>query len=116
MAEWIRISFGMASEVGRGIGVLDGGGYRRQEWAVLGVNLGRLFVTILWKYMQQSSCCWGREWCWSRSVCCEVYASVMCRRWNVAATFICFVLRRWIQLHWLWIRCYKGRLWRSWYV
>ena len=31
--------FGMVSGVGRGMGVLDGGGNRRQEGAVLMVNL-----------------------------------------------------------------------------
>jgi len=36
MAEWIQISFGMASEVGRGIGVLDGGGYRRRGMSSFG--------------------------------------------------------------------------------
>jgi len=36
----------MVSEVGRGMGrVLDGGGERRREGAVLGVNLGRPIVT-----------------------------------------------------------------------
>jgi len=44
-AEWIPIPFGMVSGVGRGMGVLDGGGDRRMEGAVLGVNLGRPIVT-----------------------------------------------------------------------
>ena len=45
MAKWIRMPFGMVSCVGRGMGVLDGGGDRRREGAVLGVNLGRPIVT-----------------------------------------------------------------------
>jgi len=44
-ADWIRIPFGMVSGVGRGMGVLDGGGDCRGERAVLGVNLGRPIVT-----------------------------------------------------------------------
>jgi len=36
---------GMVSGVGRGIGVLDGGGDRRREGAVLGMNLGHPIVT-----------------------------------------------------------------------
>jgi len=42
--------------------------------------------------------------------------SVVYRKWNVTATFISFVLRRRIHVHWLWIRCCKWCLWRSWYV
>ena len=41
MADWIRMPFGAVSGVGWGMGVLDEGGDRRREWAVLGVNLGR---------------------------------------------------------------------------
>jgi len=37
--------FGMVSGVGRGIAVLDGGGDRRREGAVSGVNMGRPIVT-----------------------------------------------------------------------
>jgi len=37
--------FGMVSGVGREMGVLDGGGDRRREGAVLGVNLGRSIVS-----------------------------------------------------------------------
>ena len=37
--------FGMVSEVGRGMGVLDGGGDHWREGAVLGVNLGWPIVT-----------------------------------------------------------------------
>jgi len=44
-AEWIQMPFGMVSGIDRGMGVLDGVGDRRREWAVLGVNLGRPFVT-----------------------------------------------------------------------
>jgi len=44
-ADWIRMPFGVVSEFGRGMRVLDGGGDRRREWAVLGVNLGRPIVT-----------------------------------------------------------------------
>jgi len=38
--------FGVASGVGRGMGVLDGDGYRRRGRAALGLNLGRPIVTI----------------------------------------------------------------------
>ena len=41
-AEWIRMPLGMVSGVGRGMGVLDRGGDRRRERAVLGLNLGHL--------------------------------------------------------------------------
>jgi len=44
-AERIRMPFGVVSGVGRGIGVLDEGGDRRREGAVLGVNFGRPIVT-----------------------------------------------------------------------
>jgi len=37
--------FGMVSGVGQWMGVLDGGGDRRREMAVLGVNLGHPIVT-----------------------------------------------------------------------
>jgi len=37
--------FGMVSGFGRVMGELDGGGYRRREGTVLGVNLQRLMVT-----------------------------------------------------------------------
>jgi len=37
--------FGMVSGVGRGMGVLDVGGYRRTEGTVLGVKLERPIVT-----------------------------------------------------------------------
>jgi len=37
-AEWILMPFGMVNGVGRRMGVLDGGGDRRREGAVLGVN------------------------------------------------------------------------------
>ena len=37
--------FGVVSGVGLGMGVLDFGGDRRREGAVLGVNLGRPIVT-----------------------------------------------------------------------
>jgi len=37
--------FGMMSEVGRRMVVLDGGDDRRRERTVLGVNLGRAIVT-----------------------------------------------------------------------
>jgi len=37
--------FGMVSEVGRGMGLLDGGGDHRKEGPVLGVNLGHPIVT-----------------------------------------------------------------------
>jgi len=39
------MSFGTVSGVGRGMGVLDGGGNRRREEAVLGVNVGHPIVT-----------------------------------------------------------------------
>jgi len=35
-AEWIRRLFVMVSGVGRGMSVLDRGGYNQREWAVLG--------------------------------------------------------------------------------
>ena len=44
-AEWIRMPFGMVNGVGRGMGVLDGGGDRRRRRAVFGVNFERLIVT-----------------------------------------------------------------------
>ena len=44
-ADWIRMSFGMVSEVGRGMGVLDGVVIIEGEWADLGSNLGRPIVT-----------------------------------------------------------------------
>ena len=37
--------FGVVRGVGRGMGVLDGGGDRRREWADWGMNLRRLIVT-----------------------------------------------------------------------
>jgi len=37
--------FGVVSEIGRGIGVLDGSGYRRRGRAVLGANVGHPIVT-----------------------------------------------------------------------
>jgi len=37
--------FGMVSGVGRDMGVLNGGGYRQWEGAVLGLNLGHPIVT-----------------------------------------------------------------------
>jgi len=37
--------FGMVSGVGRGMGVLDGGGDRRRARGSFGVNLGRPIVT-----------------------------------------------------------------------
>ena len=36
--------FGVVNGVGRGMGVLDGGGDRRREGAVFGVNLGHPVV------------------------------------------------------------------------
>ena len=45
IADWIRITFGMTNAVGRRMSVLDGGGDRRREGTVLGVNLGRPIVT-----------------------------------------------------------------------
>ena len=44
-ADLIRMPFGVVSEVGQGMGVLDGGGYLRREGAVLWVNVGRPIVT-----------------------------------------------------------------------
>jgi len=40
--------FGVVSGIGLGMGVLDGGGDRRSEGAVLGVNLGPIIVTNGW--------------------------------------------------------------------
>jgi len=45
MADWIWISFGVVSRVGRGMGVLDGGSNCRREGQFLGVNLGHPTVT-----------------------------------------------------------------------
>ena len=44
-ADWIRMPFGMVNGVSQEWGVLDRDGYRRREWAVLGVNVGRFIVT-----------------------------------------------------------------------
>jgi len=44
-ADWIRMPFRVVSGVGRGMGVLDGGGDRRRGRGSLGVNLGRPIVT-----------------------------------------------------------------------
>jgi len=45
-ADWIRMPFGMVSGVGREMGVLDKGGDRRREGAVLRVNFGRPTGTL----------------------------------------------------------------------
>jgi len=45
-ADWIRIPFGVVRGIGQVMGVLDFGGDRQREGAVLGVNLGRPIVTI----------------------------------------------------------------------
>jgi len=37
-ADWIWMPFGVVSGVGRGMGVLDGGGDRQREGEVLGIN------------------------------------------------------------------------------
>jgi len=39
-AHWIWMPFGVGSGVGREMRVLDGGGYRRREGRILGVNVG----------------------------------------------------------------------------
>jgi len=44
-ADWIWMQFGLVSVVSRGTGVLDDGGDRRREGAVLGVNVGCPIVT-----------------------------------------------------------------------
>ena len=44
-ADWIRLPFVMVSGIGREMGVLDGDGYSRREWAILGLNLGRPIVS-----------------------------------------------------------------------
>jgi len=44
-ADWIRISFGVVSGVGRGMGVLNGGGCRRMDGSSSGVNVGHPIVT-----------------------------------------------------------------------
>ena len=54
--------FGMVSWVGRGMGVLDGGGDRRREGVVLGVNLGRPVV------IPMGLCCIGGSACSDRAV------------------------------------------------
>ena len=43
--DWIWMLFGVVSEVGLGMGVLDGVVIVEREWAVLVVNLGRPIVT-----------------------------------------------------------------------
>jgi len=48
-AVWIRMPFGVVRVVGQKMGVLDGGGDRRREGAVLGVNLGRPIVINQWE-------------------------------------------------------------------
>jgi len=68
MADWIRMPFGMVSEVGRGMGVLDFGGDRREgEGAVFGCEYGAshcnqwgLCCVVVWKCIQRSSC--GLAW------------------------------------------------------
>jgi len=45
-ADWIWMPFGVMSGVGRRRGVLDRGGDRRREGAVLEVNVGHLIVTM----------------------------------------------------------------------
>jgi len=45
MSVLIRMPFGLVSGVGRMMAVLDGGGYRRREGTVLGVNFRRSIVT-----------------------------------------------------------------------
>ena len=63
MAEWSRMPFGMMSGVGHGMGVLDGGGYRRREmgsfWGEFGAshcNQWGLCCTVVWKRVKRSSC------------------------------------------------------------
>ena len=64
MADWIRMPFGEVSGVGRGMGVLDGGGDREGKEAVFGVNFWRPIVTngpllrslVMQKCVQRSSC------------------------------------------------------------
>jgi len=43
MADWIRIPFGVVSGIGRGMGVLDGGGDHWRGRSSFGVNLGPLW-------------------------------------------------------------------------
>jgi len=45
MADWIWIQFGVVSGVGRGMGVLDGGGDHRRGRGSFGVNVGHPIVT-----------------------------------------------------------------------
>jgi len=45
MDDWIQMPFGMVRGVGRGTGVLDGGGDLRRGRGSFGVNLGRPIVT-----------------------------------------------------------------------
>ena len=44
-ADWNRMISGVVSGIGREMGVLDGGCYRRRGRGSLGVNLGRPIVT-----------------------------------------------------------------------
>jgi len=45
MADWIWMPFWVVSGVGRGMGVLAGGGYHRRERGSFGVNVGHPIVT-----------------------------------------------------------------------
>ena len=44
-ADWIRMPFGVVSGAGRGMGVLDGDGYRRRERGSFGGEFGASIVT-----------------------------------------------------------------------
>jgi len=59
-AEWIRIPFGMVSGVGRGMGVLDGGGYRQKG------------SSSFWGEFEPSHC---NQW----GFCCVVVQRSSCR-------------------------------------
>jgi len=62
MADWIQVLFGMVSGVGQGMGVLDAGGDRQSERAVLGVNLGHPIVTKHCRALRRDiTRCYGSE-------------------------------------------------------
>ena len=62
-ANWIRMQFGVVSEVGLGMGVLDFGGHRRRgrgsfegEFGASYCNQWGLCCVVVQKCMQRSSC------------------------------------------------------------
>jgi len=75
-ADWIRMPFGMVSGVGRGMGVLDRGGYHRKARGSFGGEFGAsdcnqwgLRCVVVQKCVQRSRCRLGGEWGHSRHSC-----------------------------------------------